>query len=179
MEVGIQYLLETPGGDITFNDGDGVLFLTNLRGIDQATIRNPYTNVPHSDGAILHTFRRGATFISFEGVIMAETRAAEDSAVTSLRQALDAIIYSGPGQYGYLISGGVTSWTKPSAGGLNDGILSWTPPGSTQRSMTVYLHEPLEVAGAGASAGGSPRGIAGPKGFNFVLVADRPHAWSY
>jgi hypothetical protein len=164
VDVGITQTLTTPGGTITFNvftAGEGY-HLTNVTGIDQATIRNPTTPKPHGDGFIVHRFRRGATFIVIEGVIVAKFTTTRVTLTENLRAALNSIVYGGPG-----------------AGATTDGTYSWTPPGAAARSFTVRVYEPLEILSGGASAGGSPQGIAGPKEFTFTLVSDRPHAWSY
>ena len=179
MEIGIPHSIRSDAGEIVFNildgtatnadslaglldvvapvglpDGNGYL-LTQIVGMDDADVRNPITNKPHTDGAIVHRFRRAPKFIRVEGLIVASKPQYRVTLDDALRTVLDACLHAGV--FGQLNENGAR-WF-------------WTPKGKATRFHTVYLYEPLEIV-----AGGE---IAAPKTFSFTLVAERPWALTY
>jgi hypothetical protein len=186
VDVGIPVSLLTPNGEIVFNvltgdatdlglsgltaevapialpDGNGY-HLNFIGGNDGADIRNPITARPHTDGAIIHSFRRQAKYITVEGLVVAsgpEYRSILDDALVDV---LDGCLTAGV-------------FGQPSE---NNGRLFWKPAGQPVRFHTVHLYSGPEITGPGAQAGGSPAGIAGPKTFSFSLVSEHSEALTY
>lgn len=134
-DVTSNYVLSTPGGTINFNtcaigDGADCYFLTEITGIDAATIRNPLDNAPITDGGLMHNFYEGPMHVVMSGALLIQTtqimntivstrNAMKQSLLTALRSCLRA-----------------------------DGTLSWTESGVGARSLTVRYEQPLNVQGS-------------------------------
>jgi hypothetical protein len=127
----VEYLLTTPGPDITFNDGvlgDGndKYWLDGIRGLDGPAIRAPVDLVPFGDGGIVHTFRLGPRRVIFEGMLLLDPPTLVDcqerrnTLAFNLQDALASIIAA-------------------------SGTLGWTPTGGGAESLTVYNEVPLEI----------------------------------
>jgi len=141
-EFGITYTLTTPGGTITFNPSpsnqDG-LYLSDVQGIDGGAVRGSVVPLAQRDGAFVFNSLRDAAYPTLSGFSRAATLATRTTLFDNLMQACDSI--------------------RPA-----DGTLSWTPSGSTARSLTVRLIGPVQVS--------SGAGIL--KSFQVQLVAASP-----
>lgn len=155
-DLTVQYVLATPGGTITFNDGDlrdgtDKYWIQNITGLDGAGIRTPIDNVPFGDGGIVHDFWKGPRHVVFEGVLITESvgfPSFGDDCITvqnemeeDLIDVLESIIRA-------------------------DGTLSWTPLGLSARSLTVRHDVTLEFSAIEQYA---------LKQFTFGLVAADPN----
>jgi hypothetical protein len=124
-DIKTEYLLTTPGQDITFNDGalgDGVdkYWLTSIQGLDGPAIRAPVDLVPFGDGGLIHTFRKGPRRVVFDGMLLMESSTSQadcqeirNNLAWDLKDALATML--------------TASWT-----------LTWTPTGESAQSLTVY-----------------------------------------
>lgn len=120
-DVSTEYLLTTPGPDITFNDGvlgDGAdkYWLTSVNGLDGPVIRAPVDLVPFGDGGIVHTFRKGPRRVVFDGMLLIESSTSQslcqtlrNDLVANLEDALNSI----------LTVAGTLTWTPAGQSGLN------------------------------------------------------------
>lgn len=112
-DIKTEYLLDTAGVDITFNDGvlgDGTdkYWLTAIQGLDGPQIRAPVDLVPFGNGGIVHTFRLGPRRIIFDGMFLIEssTSQADCQAIRNdLRDALMSALAS------CLTTAATLSWT--------------------------------------------------------------------
>lgn len=127
----VEYLLTTPGPDITFNDGtlgDGVdkYWLDGIRGLDGPSIRAPVDPVPFGDGGIVYTFWKGPRRVLFEGMLLLDPptlvncQLRRNNLAFNLQSALASIIAA-------------------------NGTLTWTPTGGAGESLTVRNEIPLEI----------------------------------
>lgn len=131
-DVSTPYLLETSGGDITFNDGtlgDGTdkYWLTSVNGLDGPVIRAPVDLVPFGDGGIIHTFRKGPRHPVFDGMLLIESSRSQADCQTlrndllaDLEAALNSIL-------------------------TTSGDLTWTPAGQSELSLEVFYEVGLSV----------------------------------
>lgn len=128
-DVIVQYLLTTPGPDITFNTGDvgdgtDKYWITSIRGLDGPSIRAPVDPVPFGNGGIVHTFWKGPRRVVVDGVLLIESPVncmqRRNALAVPLQQALASIIAA-------------------------TGTLAWTPTGQAALSLTVYNEVPLEI----------------------------------
>lgn len=129
-DVGVTYLLDTPGTDITFNQytepfvgNNDQYYVTEIRGLESPALRTPTDPVPLGDGALVHDFWYGATHITFEGVILVMSTGIMDdvveirnSMVADLKSALDAILRA-------------------------DGTLTFTPQGEALQTISGLRYE--------------------------------------
>lgn len=126
-----EYLLDTNGTDITFNNGtlgDGTdkYWLTSIQGLDGPAIRAPVDLVPFGNGGIVHTFRKGPRRITFDGMLLLDPftlvncQARRNDLRDALLSALSEIL------------------TTP-------GTLSWTDTGAASYSLSVYNEVGLVV----------------------------------
>lgn len=161
MDIGINSnLVPDEGGTILFNQefdpstglpvssGGVMLFVQGITGMDGAGIRNPTTNRPHKDGALIHQFRREARIFTIEGVLLSDN-------VTDRWDAADFIR-------------GVTERAIN-----NDARYNFTPsdPALDDRYLTVRLYEPVDLSQMN-------NGEAGPKSFTMTFIAGDPRAYS-
>lgn len=131
-DIKTEYLLTTPGPDITFNDGvfgDGTdkYWLTAIQGLDGPVIRAPVDLVPFGNGGIVHTFRLGPRRIVFDGMFLIESntsQAACQELRNDLRDNLLAALAS------------ILTAT---------GTLTWTDTGASAYSIPVYNEVGLDV----------------------------------
>lgn len=156
-DVAAIYTLTTPGGTITFNDGqlrDGTdkFWIQIIHGLEGAPLRTPIDNAPHTDGGLVHPFLRAARPVVIEGLFIPESvgfpsqgdacvqaqNEMEDELLTALESIVDV-----------------------------DGTLAWTPLGLGARSLTVRSNVPLET---------SPAENYAVRNFVFGLIAANP-AW--
>jgi hypothetical protein len=131
-DVSTPYLLETGGGDITFNDGvlgDGTdkFWLTSVNGLDGPVIRAPVDLVPFGDGGIIHTFRKGPRHPVFDGMLLIESSRSQANCQTlrndllaDLEAALNSIL-------------------------VTAGDLTWTPAGQSELTLEVFYEVGLSV----------------------------------
>lgn len=128
-DVGVVYLLDTPGTDITFNQyttpftGHDQYYITEIRGLEAPTLRTPTDPVPLGDGELVHTFYYGGTHISFEGLILVQSTLNMDDIVVirnsmtaALKSALNSILSA-------------------------NGTLTFTPQGGTLQTITGLRYE--------------------------------------
>lgn len=126
------YTLATPGGTITFNNGDlhtldDLYWIAAIEGLDGAPIRAQIDNAPQTHGGIVHTFWRGPRHIGFQGSILIQSVPWGGSCLVErndmeedLRVALESTLQD------------------------NTGTLSWTPAGQSARSLTVRCDIPVQ-----------------------------------
>lgn len=156
-DLAAVYTLTTPGGTISFNNGDlkdgtDKYWIQNIQGLDGAPLRTPQDSVPFGDGGIVHDFWKGARHVLFEGVLVTESVGwpsvgddciqRQNEMEEDLIDALESII-------------------------RDDGTLAWTPLGLSARSLTVRAEVPVEFSAAENFV---------LKNFTFGLVAADP-AW--
>jgi hypothetical protein len=121
--------LTVPGPTvISFNDGGsgGGYHLETVTGIDQAPIRAPIDDAPQTDGGIVHQFFYGPRHLTLEGVVLP---AATDTPLPGLNVALDQLVAA------------LDAILRA------DGTFAWTPPGLTERSLTVRCDVPVAFTG--------------------------------
>ena len=124
-DLATTYTLTTPGGTITFNNGDlgdgtDKYWIQNIEGLDGPIVRAPVDDVPFGDGTIIHTFWKSGRRPIFDGVLIIETvlpwgsgcQEALNDMEDALRVALTSIISA-------------------------DGTLGWQPAGLSARTLTV------------------------------------------
>jgi hypothetical protein len=134
-DVSAVYTLTTPGGTITFNNGDlkdgtDKFWIQIIHGLEGAPLRTPIDNAPQTDGGLVHPFLRAARPVIIEGVFVTESvgwPSVGDECITAqnemeddLLDALESIVAA-------------------------NGTLAWTPLGLGSRSLTVRNHQPLET----------------------------------
>src|SRR5688572_6606002 len=131
-DISTQYVLTTPGPDITFNagtlnDGTDKYWLTSVQGLDGPAIRAPVDLVPFGDGGIVHTFRKGPRRATFDGMLLIESSTSQadcqelrNDLVEDLLDALASIIQA-------------------------SGTLAWTPVGQAAQTLVVYNEVPLDI----------------------------------
>lgn len=123
-DLSCVYELVTPSGTILFNDGDlrtndDLYWISEIEGLDGATIRAQVDNAPQTHGGIVHTFWKGPRQITMQGAIVIQSVPFGAACLTvrnemedDLRVALDSILQ-------------------------DDGTLTWTPEGQSERSLLV------------------------------------------
>ena len=131
-DIKTEYLLDTAGVDITFNDGvlgDGVdkYWLTSIQGLDGPSIRAPVDLVPFGNGGIVHTFRLGPRRITFDGMFLIESSNSQADCQSIRNDLRDNLLSA-------LASCLTTAAT-----------LSWTDTGASSYSIPVYNEVPLDV----------------------------------
>jgi hypothetical protein len=131
-DVTTSYVLTTPGGTITFNDGvlgdgtDKYWLTSGPRGL-RSDLRPPFDLVPFGDGGIGHTTRRAPMFPIFDGMYLIESSSLQSQCQTlrndmavALEDALDTIL-------------------SPTTG-----TLTWTPEGQGALSLAVSYFVTLD-----------------------------------
>jgi hypothetical protein len=126
-DIAAGYLLTTPGGNISFNDGaEDQYYITSIRGLESGVIRAPIDSMPQTDGAIIHDFFFGQQSIVVDGFffitssrVMNTILAQRNTMTSALRTALNSILRA-------------------------DGTLAWTPLGQSAESLTVRYEVPLQ-----------------------------------
>lgn len=148
-DLSCVYELVTPNGTITFNDGDlyttdDLYWISDIEGLDGPVIRAPVDNAPQAHGGIVHTFWKGPRHVVMQGAIVIQSVPWGGSCLTerntmeeALRVALESILQQ-------------------------DGTLTWTPEGLSQRSLTVRHEIQLDF---------SPQENYMIMGFTFGLVS--------
>jgi hypothetical protein len=129
-DLTVQYVLTTPGPDITFNtgtlfDGTDKYWIQSIIGLDGPSIRAPVDNVPFGDGGIIHTFWKGPRRVVIDGILLIESpedcMERRNALSSQLHLALESIIAA-------------------------DGTLAWQPTGLSAVSLTVRNEVTLEVS---------------------------------
>lgn len=130
-DLACVYTLSTPGGTVSFNDGDlhttdDLYWIANIDGLDGAPIRAQVDNAPQAHGGIIHTFWKGPRRVTIEGSILVQSVRWGGSCLVvrnemedDLRVALESTHQS-------------------------SGTLSWTPSGQSARSLTVRNDIPVD-----------------------------------
>ena len=151
-DVGAIHVLSTPGGTITFNNGDlhtltDLYWIQEIDGLDGAPRRTPIDPKPLAHGGLVHDFWKGPRPFTVEGVILIQSnpvgdacREARNEMEEDLVIALDSILDA-------------------------DGTWAWTPIGLSARSLTVRNPERVEFKHQDDYA---------LLGFTFGLVAANP-----
>lgn len=130
-DLGCEYVLTTPSGTITFNDGsEQQFYIQGINGLGTAPIRAPIDDVPFGDGSLGHNFWKAGRHIDIEGTFLITNLVCPSPAIIAawnvmeeaLRVALESIA-------------GLTTAV---------GTLAWTPSGLTARSLTVRHDVPME-----------------------------------
>lgn len=125
-ELYIGYFLDTPLGTLSFNpDPNPGLYLTDLAGLDGASMRSSVDNLPQRDGAFVYDSLRGPRYPVLSGEIrVLDTLANRLTAMEQLTQYTDSIRKT-------------------------DGTLRWTPTGLTERGCAVRLLDAITITGQG------------------------------
>jgi hypothetical protein len=123
-EIYLGYSLDTPLGTLNFNpDPNPGLYLSDVAGLDGASMRANADNLPQRDGAYVYDSLRGARYPVLSGEIrVLDTLANRLTAMEQLVQYTDSIRRS-------------------------DGLLRWTPTGLTERGCTVRLLDAITITG--------------------------------
>lgn len=128
-DLTVEYVLTTPGGTITFNDGevgDGTdkFWIQAIQGLDGPAIRAPVDPVPFGDGGLVHVFWKGPRRVTIDGVLLIESpvdcQERRNVLSQALMDALDSIIQA-------------------------TGSLAWTPVGLSALSLSVTNEIPLNI----------------------------------
>lgn len=124
-EIYLPYALDTPFGTLNFNpDPSQGLYLTDVAGLDGASMRSDVENLPQRDGAYVYDTLRGPRYPVLTGEIrVLDTLANRLAAMEQLVQYTDSIRRS-------------------------DGTLRWTPTGLTERGCTVRLLDAVTLTSA-------------------------------
>ena len=131
-DIACPYVLTTPAGTITFNDGSADQFyITDIpSGLAGAPIRPPIDDLAYADASKGYNFWKAGRHILVQGVFLVTTVGCPSAVAVwnqmeeDLRVALDSI------------SGSMTSVAS----------LVWRPVGQTQRTLTVRNDVTLETA---------------------------------
>lgn len=132
-DIVTEYLLTTPGPDITFNDGqlgDGTdkYWLNSIQGLDGPVLRVPVDPVPFGNGAIVHTSWKGGRRVTFDGMYLIESSMSQADC-QALRNALHFNLMSA-----------LASMIAPASG-----TLAWTATGQAALNLTVFYEVPLSA----------------------------------
>lgn len=130
-DLATVYTLTTPGGTITFNDGDlhtldDLYWIATIEGLDGASIRAPVDNAPQAHGGIVHTFWKGPRHITFQGHILIQSVQWGGSCLVERNAMEEALRIA------------LESTHQSNA------TLAWTPAGLSARSLTVRNDIPVE-----------------------------------
>ncbi len=128
-DVGVAYVLTTPDGTVTFNDGtQDQFYISEIAGLGGTPVRAPVDPVPFGHGGIVHDFWEGPRYIVIDGaMLILSTRVGDEIVVIrnqmeeTLRVALRSILG-------------------------DDGTLEWTPQGQAARLLTVRHDSQLEFS---------------------------------
>lgn len=146
------YTLTTPGGTISFNNGDlhtttDLYWIQNIRGLDSPSLRTPFDDAPQTHGGLIHNFWKGPRHIGFEGVILIQSvpiggacQEELNGMESALMTALESILQT-------------------------DGTLAWQPLGDSSKSLGVRYEVPLEI---------TPSDNYATRSFTFGLIAGDP-----
>lgn len=154
-DLAVPYVLTTPAGTITFNDGtDDQFYIQNISGLSGAPISDPTDDAAFTDGSLSFNWWLRGRLVSFEGLFFVQSIPLCSSAVVAiwnqmeddLRVALES--------------------TVPDE--TTAGTLTWTPGGLTQCQLDVRNKVPLECP---------PDQNYLVRTFSFGLFADNPN-WS-
>ena len=119
-DIGVSYVLTTPGPDITFNDGSpDQFYITEIRGLGAPALRTPIDNVPLGDGGLVHDFWKGPRHIGIEGIFLIQSTR-NMNAIVVIRNDME-----------FLLTDALESILRA------DGTLSFTPQGEGNRTFTV------------------------------------------
>lgn len=130
-DLGVEYVLTTPGGTITFNDGSSDQFyIADIQGLSGAPVRTPIDDRPYDDGSIGYNFWKAGRHIVFDGHFLVTSVMCPDPAVLPIWNQMEEDLRVALESIGTLI--GVT------------GTLVWTPSGLTQRTLEVRYDVQLE-----------------------------------
>jgi hypothetical protein len=128
-DIGVQYYLDTPTTDITFNDdSDDQVYIVNIGGLGMPQLRTPIDNVPFGDGGLVHDFWEGPRHLIIDGLFLITSTAVMDDIVVIRNDFEDDLITA------------LTSIERA------DGTLTWTPQGQSQRQLTVRCDVPVDFA---------------------------------
>ncbi len=155
-DLGVTYVLTTPGPDITFNQftepftGHDQYYITDIRGLESPSLRTPQDPVPLGDGALIHDFFYGATHITIEGLILVQSTGVMN-AIVVIRNSMTATLKSA-----------LNSMKSAS------GSLAFTPQGQAAQNITGLRYEVgLETA---------HQDNFNSIGFSFGLVTGTPYS---
>lgn len=129
-DIACEYLLATPGGNITFNDGStDQFYIGNILGLAGTTLRTPQDDVPYGHGGIGHNFWRGARHITIEGSLLILSVPCGNQ-MNEIRNEMEDDLLTALESIGALTT--------------DTGTLDWTPQGLSARQLTVRYEVPLE-----------------------------------
>ncbi len=151
-DVAVPYLLSTPAGLLTFNDGTADQFyIQSITGLDGASIRAPVDAVAYGDGGRSYNFWKGAREMLFEGIFLVTSVPICPQAVAIWNQMEEDL---------RLILASIA------ATDADTGSLTWTPTGMpSSNTLTVRNDVTLECA--------PDQGFL-TRTFHFGLRADNP-----
>lgn len=121
-ELGITYIIETPAGNLTFNDYSSAdhYRLEAIRGMSAVGVRAAVYPLAQADGARVGDGFRGGLTAVFSGSIKHSTESNRRAKIDELRSKLHSILRA-------------------------DGTLKWTPTGMTQRQRTCRLFDGPDI----------------------------------
>lgn len=151
-DLAVPYVLATPGGTITFNDGSADQFyITDIpQGLVQAPVRAPQDDVAFGDGGLSYNFWKGARHILIEGIFLVTSVACGPSMVAIWNQMEDDLL---------------TALDSIVGLDTDTGTLTWTPSGLSARALTVRSEVALECP---------PDQNYLVRAFHFGLLSDSP-----
>lgn len=143
----------TGTGTILFNNGqfgsgstDDLYWIATIRGLDSPPIRAPVDDVPFGDGGLVHKFWKGPRHVVIEGTLIVQS--VQPNACQAVFNQMEEDLYAV-----------LESMLQ------TDGVLYWTPSGSTPLYLPVRYEVPLDI---------QPTNNYSTRSFNFGLVSEEP-----
>lgn len=129
-DIGVEYELVTPAGTIIFNDQDehDKIYIVTIGGLGGSSIRAPIDNVPFGDGGLVHDFWDGPRHMPVDGIFLITSTQRMNDVVeirNDFEEELRTALYSIR---------------------RDDGTLTWTPQGQSERALTVRNDVPVDFA---------------------------------
>ncbi len=122
-DVGVEYVLTTPDGTVTFNDGSlDQIYISEIQGLGGAPIRAPMDDIPFGHGGLWYDFWEGPRPIIIDGVFLIQSTRVMNSIVVIRNQMEEELR---------------TALRSIAALEADTGTLAWTPQGQSPRMLTV------------------------------------------
>jgi hypothetical protein len=155
-DLACPYVLVTPAGTVTFNDGSADQFyITDIpQGLAGAPISAPIDEAAFTDGSLSFNWWLRGRHITFEGNLYVTSAPLCSPAMVAVWNQMEETLRA------------ALESTVPDE--TTAGTLTWTPSGQTQRVLTVRNDVPLECP---------PDQNYLVRTFHFGLFADDP-AWA-
>jgi hypothetical protein len=122
-DLGVPYVLTTPAGTLTFNDGSqDQFYIATIQGLVGAPVRAPTDDVPFGHGALWYDWWEGGRPLVFDGSFLIQSARWGDANIVirnSMEETLRVVLRS------------------ISALETDVGTLDWTPQGQGARQLGV------------------------------------------